>query len=172
MSDTDGAAENRGQWSSRWGFILAAAGGAVGLGNIWKFPYITGENGGGYFVLIYLLFIQTGEDHSFLFLFPFLKPMSFNFSTCCRNFCSDVLILSCPSVCSTKKLITMFSNFSFTIIHSVSDELSLQIQVIYLLLDHGVEAEEGDNGSPAARPVSLAPAHVALAQQRGRADVS
>ncbi|OUU20280.1 MAG: sodium-dependent transporter [Planctomycetia bacterium TMED53] len=57
MSDTDGAAENRGQWSSRWGFILAAAGGAVGLGNIWKFPYITGENGGGYFVLIYLLFI-------------------------------------------------------------------------------------------------------------------
>ena len=57
MSDTEGAAENRGQWSSRWGFILAAAGGAVGLGNIWKFPYITGENGGGYFVLIYLLFI-------------------------------------------------------------------------------------------------------------------
>jgi len=57
MSDTDGAAENRGQWSNRWGFILAAAGGAVGLGNIWKFPYITGDNGGGYFVLIYLIFI-------------------------------------------------------------------------------------------------------------------
>lgn len=39
---------------SRLGFILAAAGSAVGLGNIWKFPYITGENGGGAFVLIYL----------------------------------------------------------------------------------------------------------------------
>jgi NSS family neurotransmitter:Na+ symporter len=39
---------------SRIGFILAAAGSAVGLGNIWKFPYITGENGGGAFVLIYL----------------------------------------------------------------------------------------------------------------------
>lgn len=39
---------------SRIGFILAAAGSAVGLGNIWKFPYITGENGGGVFVLIYL----------------------------------------------------------------------------------------------------------------------
>jgi len=40
---------------SRLGFILAAAGSAVGLGNIWKFPYITGEYGGGAFVLIYLL---------------------------------------------------------------------------------------------------------------------
>jgi NSS family neurotransmitter:Na+ symporter len=44
----------RGHWGSRTGFILAAAGSAVGLGNIWKFPYITGENGGGWFVLIYL----------------------------------------------------------------------------------------------------------------------
>ena len=39
---------------SRIGFILAAAGSAVGLGNVWKFPYITGENGGGIFVLVYL----------------------------------------------------------------------------------------------------------------------
>lgn len=46
-----------GQWSSRWAFILAATGSAVGLGNIWKFPYITGENGGGAFVLVYLLCI-------------------------------------------------------------------------------------------------------------------
>jgi len=44
-----------GQWSSRLAFILAATGSAVGLGNIWKFPYITGENGGGAFVLVYLL---------------------------------------------------------------------------------------------------------------------
>lgn len=43
-----------GMWSSRWLFVLAAAGSAVGLGNIWKFPYIAGENGGGAFVLIYL----------------------------------------------------------------------------------------------------------------------
>lgn len=40
---------------SRWGFLMAAAGSAVGLGNIWKFPYITGEYGGGAFVLVYLL---------------------------------------------------------------------------------------------------------------------
>lgn len=39
---------------TRIGFILAAAGSAVGLGNIWKFPYIAGENGGGVFVLVYL----------------------------------------------------------------------------------------------------------------------
>lgn len=43
-----------GEWSSRWAFILAATGSAVGLGNIWKFPYITGEYGGGAFVLAYL----------------------------------------------------------------------------------------------------------------------
>ncbi len=42
-------------WNSGLGFILAAAGSAVGLGNIWRFPYITGEHGGGAFVLIYLI---------------------------------------------------------------------------------------------------------------------
>lgn len=41
-------------WKSRWTFIMAATGSAVGLGNIWKFPYITGEYGGGAFVLVYL----------------------------------------------------------------------------------------------------------------------
>lgn len=48
-----------GQWSNRWIFILAATGSAVGLGNIWKFPYIAGENGGGAFVLVYLLCIAA-----------------------------------------------------------------------------------------------------------------
>ena len=50
-------AAERTHWGTRTGFILAAAGSAVGLGNIWKFPYITGENGGGLFVLIYLFCI-------------------------------------------------------------------------------------------------------------------
>jgi len=44
-----------GQWTSKWAFILAATGSAVGLGNIWRFPYITAENGGGAFVLVYLV---------------------------------------------------------------------------------------------------------------------
>jgi neurotransmitter:Na+ symporter, NSS family len=43
-----------GQWSSKLVFILAATGSAVGLGNIWRFPYIVGEHGGGAFVLVYL----------------------------------------------------------------------------------------------------------------------
>ena len=41
-------------WSSRTGFILAAIGGAIGLGNIWKFPYMAGSSGGGAFVVVYL----------------------------------------------------------------------------------------------------------------------
>lgn len=47
----------REHWGGNIGFVLAAAGSAIGLGNIWKFPYITGENGGGAFVLVYLLCI-------------------------------------------------------------------------------------------------------------------
>jgi len=47
----------RAHWRSKAGFVLASAGSAVGLGNIWRFPYITGENGGGLFVLVYLVCI-------------------------------------------------------------------------------------------------------------------
>ncbi|MCZ6720196.1 MAG: sodium-dependent transporter [Proteobacteria bacterium] len=49
----------REHWGTRLGFVLAAAGSAVGLGNIWKFPYVTGENGGGAFLIIYLAIIGT-----------------------------------------------------------------------------------------------------------------
>ena len=49
----------REHWGSGLGFILAAAGSAVGLGNIWKFPYITGQNGGGAFVVVYLVCIAV-----------------------------------------------------------------------------------------------------------------
>lgn len=44
----------RGTWGSRIGFVLAAAGSAIGLGNIWRYPYVTGQNGGAAFVLLYL----------------------------------------------------------------------------------------------------------------------
>lgn len=55
-SDANGTSGEAGSayWSSRLAFILAATGSAVGLGNIWKFPYVAGENGGGAFVIIYL----------------------------------------------------------------------------------------------------------------------
>ncbi len=47
----------REHWGSKLGFIMAAAGSAVGLGNIWKFPYLAGQNGGGAFVVIYVCII-------------------------------------------------------------------------------------------------------------------
>jgi neurotransmitter:Na+ symporter, NSS family len=54
---------NRGNFSGRMGFILAATGSAIGLSNIWRFPYLAGQNGGAVFLIIYLLCI-------FLFCFP------------------------------------------------------------------------------------------------------
>lgn len=54
MNAAAGRGARRDHWSGRWAFVLAATGSAVGLGNIWKFPYMAGEGGGGAFVLIYL----------------------------------------------------------------------------------------------------------------------
>lgn len=51
--------EKRPSWTSRMTFILAAVGSAVGLGNIWRFPYIMGQNGGAVFLVVYLLLILT-----------------------------------------------------------------------------------------------------------------
>ena len=50
-----GAASSSAHWSSRFAFVMASVGFAVGLGNIWRFPYVTGENGGSAFVLVYLV---------------------------------------------------------------------------------------------------------------------
>ncbi len=57
MQSVNQDVENRDQFGSKWGFILAAAGSAVGLGNLWRFPKEVGSNGGGAFVLLYLFFI-------------------------------------------------------------------------------------------------------------------
>lgn len=48
--------EKREHWATRLGFLLATAGSAIGLGSLWRFPYMTGENGGGYFVLLFIGF--------------------------------------------------------------------------------------------------------------------
>lgn len=49
--------KERESFASRLGFVLISAGCAIGLGNVWRFPYITGKYGGAAFVLIYLLFL-------------------------------------------------------------------------------------------------------------------
>ncbi len=57
IHDKDTVMSHRGAWNSRWSFILATTGSAIGLGNIWKLPYMIGVNGGSAFVLIYILSI-------------------------------------------------------------------------------------------------------------------
>ena len=51
--------DSRENWTSRSGFIIAAIGSAVGLGNIWRFPYVAYENGGGAFLIPYLIALIT-----------------------------------------------------------------------------------------------------------------
>ncbi len=55
MTTTNGSVTGHEKWSSHFGFLMAAIGAAVGLGNFWRFPFTAGENGGGAFVLIYVL---------------------------------------------------------------------------------------------------------------------
>ena len=49
--------QEREQLKSRLGFLLLSAGCAIGIGNVWKFPYMAGQGGGGMFVLLYILFL-------------------------------------------------------------------------------------------------------------------
>lgn len=55
MSGVRQMEKSKGQWSSKLGFVLASAGAAIGLGAIWKMPYVAGQSGGGAFFLIFVV---------------------------------------------------------------------------------------------------------------------
>ena len=57
MDNDNSQSANRAHWTSTFGFIMAAAGSAVGLGNLWKFPYLVGQNGGSAFIIVYALLL-------------------------------------------------------------------------------------------------------------------
>ena len=59
MENTTKTSSARGGFGSKIGFVLAAAGSAVGLGNIWRFPYLAAKYGGGFFLLVYIIFAVT-----------------------------------------------------------------------------------------------------------------
>lgn len=65
--------------SSRLGFILLSAGCAIGIGNVWKFPYMVGQNGGGIFVLLYLFFLLVKGSCPAAWVGPFCCWMPCNF---------------------------------------------------------------------------------------------
>ena len=56
--------EKREKLSSRLGFLLVSAGCAIGLGNVWRFPYITGQYGGAVFVVLYLISLEGSKMHA------------------------------------------------------------------------------------------------------------
>ena len=71
----------REQWGSRLGFLLAAIGSALGLENVWRFPYITGQNGGGAFLIPYVLSLLLFGIPPFLlikYVIPFILLLVFN----------------------------------------------------------------------------------------------
>lgn len=59
LTKSEGKPTKRASWSSKWGFILAAAASAVGLGNLWRFPYLAAKYGGGAFLLVYIILVVT-----------------------------------------------------------------------------------------------------------------
>lgn len=65
----------REKFNSRLGFILLSAGCAIGIGNVWRFPYVVGSNGGGIFVVFYILFLVVLG----------VPVMSMEFARVCRD---------------------------------------------------------------------------------------
>ena len=68
--------KEREKFSSRLGFILISAGCAIGLGNVWRFPYVVGQYGGALFVLIYLFFLIALKNSHYVFKENHFHPLT------------------------------------------------------------------------------------------------
>lgn len=153
-------------WSSKLGFIMATAGAAVGLGSLWKFPYVAGANGGGAFVLLYILFtliiglpVFIGEliigrktQKSSVLAFPSLRKDGENWRGLgWLNFMTTLLILSYYCIIAGWVLSYIFMSLtkfsagkspeqiqeSFTLLSS-SPGISLLWFALYLLINLGI----------------------------------
>ncbi|MCH9624733.1 MAG: hypothetical protein S4CHLAM27_11330 [Chlamydiia bacterium] len=153
-------------WSSKLGFIMATAGAAVGLGSLWKFPYVAGANGGGAFVFLYILFtliiglpVFIGEliigrktQKSSVLAFPSLRKDGENWRGLgWLNFMTTLLILSYYCIIAGWVLSYIFMSLtkfsegkspeqiqeSFTLLSS-SAGISLLWFALYLLINLGI----------------------------------
>ncbi|XP_066561746.1 sodium- and chloride-dependent GABA transporter 2-like [Amia ocellicauda] len=79
--------KDRGQWVNKWEFLLAVAGQIVGLGNLWRFPYLCYKNGGGAFLIPYVLFMLTGGIPLFILETAVGQYTSLGGTACWRKIC-------------------------------------------------------------------------------------
>ncbi|MBN3306792.1 sodium- and chloride-dependent GABA transporter 2-like [Amia ocellicauda] len=79
--------KDRGQWANKWEFLLAVAGQIVGLGNLWRFPYLCYKNGGGAFLIPYVLFMLTGGIPLFILETAVGQYTSLGGIACWRKIC-------------------------------------------------------------------------------------
>jgi len=153
-------------WSSKIGFIMATAGAALGLGSLWKFPYVAGNNGGGAFVLLYILFtfaiglpvfiaeliLGRKTQKSSVLAFPSLRKNGDNWRALgWLNFLTTLLMLSFYCITSGWVLSYIFMSLNkfsegksteeiqqiFTLLSS-SPGISLLWFALYLLLNLGI----------------------------------
>ncbi|XP_017263665.1 sodium- and chloride-dependent GABA transporter 2-like isoform X2 [Kryptolebias marmoratus] len=109
--NTSRAAEERGKWSSKKEFILSVAGATIGLGNVWRFPYLCYKNGGGAFFIPYILFLVTSGIPMFILETALGQYSSQGGIRCWRKICPLFEGLGFAS-----QIIIFYTNISYTVI--------------------------------------------------------
>jgi len=104
--------QGRETWRTRFGFILAAAGWSIGLGNIWRFPYITGKYGGGAFLLLYLICMMVVAIPLFTVEFSLGRASRTSITTGFRKLAPRKSVVCRRLVCNIKRY------FSLLLLHN------------------------------------------------------